>query len=119
MARKGSRKAESIGSLAAGESRLEVAVGGESGEESIALQLSCWSEDLGWQAQKTIRLPADQLGSLQRLLSRARARIEDRRGNEAMATARIIEFAAREANRSIEPARSQPSLQPRRAGAAS
>jgi hypothetical protein len=89
-------KREVIGCLDAGvgATQLEVVLCEREGEEIVALQLSTWHETLGWQRQKTIPLTADKLGQLQRLLSRTRNHIEDRK-IAAGATAQVIEFTVR------------------------
>jgi hypothetical protein len=89
-------KREVIGCLNAGmgATQLEVVLCECEGEDIVALQLSTWHETLGWQRQKTIPLAADKLAQLQRLLSRTRNHIEDRK-MVAGATAQVIEFALR------------------------
>jgi hypothetical protein len=86
-------KREVIGYLDAGvgATQLEVVLCESEGEDIVALQLSTWQETLGWQRQKTIPLAADKLGQLQRLLSRTRNHIEDRK-IAAGASAQVIEF---------------------------
>jgi hypothetical protein len=92
----GQEKREVIGCLDAGMSaaRLEIVLCEREGEDIVALELSTWHETLGWQRQKTIPLAADKLGQLQRLLSRTRNHIEDRK-NAAGAAAQVIEFGLR------------------------
>ena len=89
-------KSEMVGGLTAGlgETHLEVVIAERGGEQVISLQLSTWSEALGWQVQKTIPFAADKLGQLQRLLSQARSRIEDQQATVG-APAVIIPLAAR------------------------
>jgi len=89
-------KSTIVGSLDAGlnGTRLEVIVTEREGLEVLALQLSTWNEALGWQAQKTIPLAANQLGQLQRLLSQARACIEEQHA-PVNALAQVIPLAAR------------------------
>jgi hypothetical protein len=92
----GLEKREVIGCLdiGMGTTQLEVVLCESEGEYTVALQLSTWHETLGWQRQKTIPLAADKLGQLQRLLSRVRNHIEDRKIT-AGAAAQVIEFALR------------------------
>lgn len=89
-------KSEIVGSLEAGLNGtcVEVVVSQCDGQEVVALQLSTWNEALGWQVQKTLPLAADKLGQLQRLLSQARQRIEDRR-LPAAALAQVIPLTTR------------------------
>ncbi|MCI0664431.1 MAG: hypothetical protein L0220_25510 [Acidobacteria bacterium] len=88
------QKSEIIGCLEAGvgDTRVEVVLCEGDGGDVVTLQLSTWHETLGWQRQKTIPLPADKIGQLQRLLSHARNHIEDR-NIPAGALAQVIEFA--------------------------
>jgi hypothetical protein len=92
----GLEKREVIGCLdvGTGTTQLEVVLCERDGEYSVALQLSTWHETLGWQRQKTIPLAANKLGQLQRVLSRVRNQIEDRK-TTAGAAAQVIEFALR------------------------
>lgn len=108
----GLEKREVIGSLDAGISgtQLEVVLCERDGEHSVALQLSTWNETLGWQRQKTIPLPIDKIGQLQRLLSRTRNHIEDRK-NTAGAAAQVIEFALRGAESQAMSPATQPAAQ--------
>lgn len=98
-------KSELIGSVAAGggESRLDVVLTERGGEAVVALQLSVWSEALGWQAQKTIPVAAEEIGQLQRVLAQTRGRIEER-ARPAGARALVIPFAP-PARRPAAPAR--------------
>jgi hypothetical protein len=77
----GIERMKKIGGIDAGmgETRIDVALCQCDGVEVVALQLSTWEEDLGWQAQKTIPLAAEKLGQLQRLLVQTRNRIEENR----------------------------------------
>src|SRR5262245_37873155 len=88
------QRTEVIGRLDAGtgDAQLEVVLCEREGESTIALQLSTWHEALGWQRQKTIPFTADKIGQLQRLLTRTRNQIEERRRTIG-ATALVIEFA--------------------------
>ncbi len=108
----GLEKREVIGSLDAGmaATRLEVVCYECDGEDIVALQLSTWHEVLGWQKQKTIPIAADKIGQLQRLLSRTRNHIEERRITPGSA-AQVIEFAQRGSDsQAILPA-TQPAVQ--------
>jgi hypothetical protein len=107
----GLEKREIIGCLEAGigATRLEVVLCECEGEEIVALQLSTWHETLGWQRQKTIPLAADKIGQLQRLLSRTRNHIEDRKIAPG-AAAQVIEFALRGSESQATPA-TQPAVQ--------
>jgi hypothetical protein len=102
-------KREVIGCLDAGVggTQLEVVLCEGEGEDIVALQLSTWHETLGWQRQKTIPLTADKLGQLQRLLSRTRNQIEDRK-IAAGAAAQVIEFTVR----GSEPQAARPATPP-------
>lgn|GEM_PF-1812117 len=102
-------KNEMIGCLEAGtgETRVEVILCERDGVDIIALQLSTWHETLGWQAQKTIPLAAEKIGQLQRLLSRTRNRIEDRRAPVG-APAQVIELVARGSSSEATTSVSQP-----------
>jgi hypothetical protein len=108
----GLEKREVIGCLEAGMggTQLEVVLCECEGEEIVALQLSMWHETLGWQRQKTIPLAADKIGQLQRLLSRTRNHIEDRK-IPAGAAAQVIEFALRGAESQATPPATQPAVQ--------
>jgi hypothetical protein len=92
----GLEKSEIIGCLdvGTGEAQLEVVLCERDGEKVIALQLSTWHEELGWQRQKTIPLAAEKLGQLQRLLSRTRNHI-DASKQTAGARAQVIDFSLR------------------------
>jgi hypothetical protein len=107
----GLEKREVIGCLDAGmgAAQLEVVLCERDGEDIVALQLSTWHETLGWQRQKTIPLAADKIGKLQRLLSRTRNQIEDRK-IAAGAAAQVIEFALRGSESQAAPA-TQPAVQ--------
>ena len=52
---------------------------GQNGAERVALRLSTWTDGLGWCAQKTIELEADQLDDLHRAVTVARRRLAAKR----------------------------------------
>ena len=62
--------------------QIEVIIEQQDGDERVALRYSTWTEGLGWCAQKTIRVDADQLDDLQRALTVARHRIKRQRADE-------------------------------------
>jgi hypothetical protein len=108
----GLEKREVIGCLDAGmgAAQLEVVLCERDGEDIVALQLSTWHETLGWQRQKTIPLAADKIGKLQRLLSRTRNQIEDRKIAPG-AAAQVIEFALRGSESQATAPATQPAVQ--------
>jgi hypothetical protein len=108
----GLEKREVIGCLDAGmdAAQLEVVLCESEGGDIVALQLSTWHETLGWQRQKTIPLAADKIGQLQRLLTRTRNRMEDRK-IAVGATAQVIEFALRGSESQAAPPATQPAVQ--------
>jgi hypothetical protein len=74
--------------------RVEVVLEQRGGEDVVALRHSVWTEGLGWCAQKTIRLDADQLDELHRAVTVARHRVNRRRGEagQASRTAQVIQL---------------------------
>jgi hypothetical protein len=72
------------------EKKLDVSI--ENGE--AVLRLSTWTENLGWSCQKTMRLDAEMIDDLHRVLTAARYRIKQQQGeNEAEAVKNnVIEF---------------------------
>lgn len=59
----------------------------------VVLKLSTWTEDLGWCCQKTMRLEADMLDDLHRVITAARYKLNQQNSdNTESSTARIIEF---------------------------
>lgn len=83
---------EIVGGIEMGvnQSRLEVAILERDGKPYVALHLSTFSDDLGWQVQKTIPISSDKIAQLQRLLIESRLRLEDQ-----SATGQIIPFIQR------------------------
>jgi hypothetical protein len=72
--------------------KIEVVLEQRDGEDVVALRHSVWTEGLGWCAQKTIRLDAEQLDELHRAVTVARHRVNRRRGEagQAVGTAQVI-----------------------------
>ncbi len=69
--------------------KIEVSL--ESGE--AVLQLSTWTEDLGWCCQKTMRLEADMLDDLHRVITAARYKLNQEKSDKSeFATAKVLEF---------------------------
>ena len=74
--------------------KIEIVMEQRGGEDVIALRHSVWTEGLGWCAQKTIRLEAEQLDELHRAVTVARHRINRRRGEagQVVKTAQVIQL---------------------------
>ncbi len=89
-------KSNSVGGLSTGidNTRLDVVVTEPDGAPVVTLQLSTWSDSLGWEVQKTIPLAARQLGQLQKLLAQARYAIMDQKAG-ADSVGQVIPIGAR------------------------
>ena len=62
------------------------------GEEAI-LKLSTWTENLGWNCQKTMRLDSAMLDDLHRAISAARYRLNQQKSDNAETAAdNVIKF---------------------------
>ena len=61
------------------EQKIEVVMQNRDGADCVALRLSTWTDGLGWCAQKTIELEADQLDELHRAVTVARRRLAAKR----------------------------------------
>ena len=74
--------------------KIEVVLERHGEEDVVALRHSVWTEGLGWCAQKTIRLDAEQLDELHRAVTVARHRINRRRGEagQTVKTAQVIQL---------------------------
>jgi hypothetical protein len=69
------------------EQKLEVVMRSRGGEDCVALRLSTWTDGLGWCAQKTIELEAEQLDDLHRAVTVARRRLAAKRAQADQPTA--------------------------------
>ena len=89
-------KSNSVGGLSTGidNTRLDVVVTEQDSAPIVTLQLSTWSDSLGWEVQKTIPLAARQLGQLQRLLAQARYAITEQKTG-AESAGQVIPIGAR------------------------
>lgn len=71
--------------------KIEISL--ENGE--AVLQLSTWTEGLGWCCQKTMRMEADMLDDLHRVITAARYKINQQKAEKSeFSTAKILEFPA-------------------------
>ena len=71
------------------EKKIDVSVA--NGE--AALKLSTWTENLGWTCQKTMRLEAEMLDDLHRVISAARYRLNSRKADEGeIGKNNVLEF---------------------------
>ena len=62
-------------------------------ENDAVLKLSTWTEGLGWCCQKTMRLDAEMLDDLHRVITAARYRLNQQRADQNEFTAaKILEF---------------------------
>lgn len=62
------------------------------GNEAV-LKLSTWTENLGWNCQKTMRLDAEMLEDLHRTISAARYKLNQRKSEcGASAAGNVIDF---------------------------
>lgn len=61
------------------EQKIEVVMLNRDSANGVALRLSTWTDGLGWCAQKTIELEADQLDELHRAVTVARRRLASKR----------------------------------------
>jgi hypothetical protein len=76
--------------------QVEVIIEQHGEAQCVALRYSTWTEGLGWCAQKTIRIDADQLDDLHRAITAARHRIKRNRADEGHVSeaSRVIQFPA-------------------------
>ena len=74
------------------EQKIEVVMQNRDGEDCVTLRLSTWTDGLGWCAQKTIELEADQLDDLHRAVTVARRRLASKRAeaDQPAAPAKVI-----------------------------
>ena len=72
------------------EKKVEVAL---QGEQAI-IKLSTWTEDLGWQCQKTMSLDAAMLDDLHRVISAARVRLSNQKveSQEEVSSSKVLQF---------------------------
>lgn len=71
--------------------KLEVCVE----ENEAVLKLSTWTENLGWNCQKTMRVDAAMLDDLHRAISAARYKLNKRKSdNDEMPVSNVISFPA-------------------------
>ena len=71
--------------------KIEVSV---ENDEAV-LKLSTWTENLGWCCQKTMRLEAEMLDELHRVITGARYKLNQRKAETGEhTTAKILEFPA-------------------------
>jgi hypothetical protein len=72
------------------EKKVEVAL---QGEQAI-IKLSTWTEDLGWQCQKTMSLDASMLDDLHRVISAARVRLGNQKAEsqEEVSSSKVLQF---------------------------
>jgi hypothetical protein len=57
------------------------------------LKLSTWSEDLGWCCQKTMRLEAEMLDDLQRVIASARYKLNQQQADKGeFKVGKVLEF---------------------------
>ena len=94
MAQTGNQSAARGVRPACPDQKIEVVVESDSGVERVALRCFTWTEGLGWCAQKTIRLEAEQLDELHRAITAARHGLARRRADAGLphASAQIIQF---------------------------
>ena len=69
------------------EQKIEVVMQDRDGADCVALRLSTWTDGLGWCAQKTIELEADQLDELHLAVTVARRRLAAKRAQAEQPTA--------------------------------
>jgi hypothetical protein len=63
--------------------------------DEAVLKLSTWTENLGWCCQKTMRLEAEMLDELHRVITGARYKLNQRKAETGEPTiAKILEFPA-------------------------
>jgi len=74
------------------EQKIEIVTQHRDGEDCLALRLSTWTDGLGWCAQKTIELQADQLDELHLAVTVARRRLAAKRAeaDQPIAPAKVI-----------------------------
>ena len=74
------------------EQKLEVAMQNRDDEDCVTLRLSTWTDGLGWCAQKTIELEADQLDELHLAVTVARRRLAAKRAeaDQPTVSAKVI-----------------------------
>jgi hypothetical protein len=71
--------------------KIEVSI--ENGE--AVLQLLTWTEGLGWCSQKTLRLEAEMLDDLHRVITAARYKLNQQKADKSeFSSAKILEFPA-------------------------
>ena len=57
------------------------------------LKLSTWTEDLGWCGQKTMRIEADMLDDLQRVIAAARYKLNQQKADKnEFSAGKVLEF---------------------------
>lgn len=63
-------------------------------EKDAIIQLSTWTENLGWTCQKTLQVDADMLDQLHQVIASARYKLNKRKATENVDTpnSRVIEF---------------------------
>jgi hypothetical protein len=62
-------------------------------DDAAVLKLSTWTDGLGWCCQKTMRLEADMLDDLHRVVTAARCRLNQRKADKNEFTAaKILDF---------------------------
>lgn len=71
----------------AGEKRLDLSIDGD----QAAIKLSSWVEGLGWCGEKTMRVDADMLDEMHRLIASARVRMRQR-GSVENAPSKVLQF---------------------------
>lgn len=61
--------------------------------DEAVLKLSTWTEELGWCCQKTMRLEAEMLENLHRVITGARHKLNQQKADEnEFSGAKILEF---------------------------
>ena len=63
-------------------------------EDEAIIKLSTWTEDLGWCGQKTIKVDADMLDDLHRVIASARYKLNRQKENTDQddQTGKVLEF---------------------------
>lgn len=64
-------------------------------EDQAVIKLSTWTEELGWCAQKTLRVDEDMLDDLHRLIASARSKLKSRNALEPRETGsagKVLDF---------------------------
>lgn len=62
-------------------------------KDEAVIRLSTWTEDLGWCTQKTLRIDADMLEDLHRVIASARYRRNAEHGEEKdIQSGKVLEF---------------------------